>query len=155
MLTHDRNTVVRFAYNRVAAGMPMPGVFLVADDMPAGRAIDEILIAANCLSVEERKNRYGIFRCNKLSNASEARPTHRRILVSRLAGQKGRGGRARLNSLPQIEPISYTFVHDFQIRSGLERQSNGASVDDRMDGGDRAALGKRSLPVPAPGVDTA
>jgi hypothetical protein len=29
--------------------------------MPAGRAIDEILIAANCLSVEERKNRVWYF----------------------------------------------------------------------------------------------
>ena len=34
----------------------MPGVFLVADDMPVGHAIDEILIAVHCLSEEECMN---------------------------------------------------------------------------------------------------
>jgi len=61
LLTHDRNTVTRFAYDRVAAGTPMSGVFLVADDMLVGNAIDEILIAANCLSKEECRNRVWYF----------------------------------------------------------------------------------------------
>ena len=34
LLTHDRKTIPRFAYERVAAGLPMPGVFLVSDEMP-------------------------------------------------------------------------------------------------------------------------
>ena len=41
LLTHDRKTIPPFAYARVAAGLPMPGVFLVSDDMPIGQAIDE------------------------------------------------------------------------------------------------------------------
>jgi hypothetical protein len=31
----------------------MPGVFLVGDDMVVGRAIEELLIAVQCLSKEE------------------------------------------------------------------------------------------------------
>jgi predicted nuclease of predicted toxin-antitoxin system len=53
LLTHDRNTIPRFAYDRVAAGQPMPGVFLVSDDMPIAQAIEEILLAAECLLPEE------------------------------------------------------------------------------------------------------
>ncbi len=53
LLTHDRRTIPPFAYARVLAGLPMPGVFLVAGDMPVGQAIDELLIAIQCLSPEE------------------------------------------------------------------------------------------------------
>jgi predicted nuclease of predicted toxin-antitoxin system len=45
LLTHDRHTMVNFAYDRVRAGQPMPGVFLVSDLLPAGQAIDEVLLA--------------------------------------------------------------------------------------------------------------
>jgi hypothetical protein len=56
LLTHDGKTIPRFAYARVAAGQPMPGVFLVDDQMPIGQAIDEVLMAAHCLSAEECKD---------------------------------------------------------------------------------------------------
>lgn len=56
LLTHDRRTIPRFAYARVTAGQPMPGVFLVRDDMPIGEAIDEILLAVYCLTPEECKD---------------------------------------------------------------------------------------------------
>ena len=56
LLTHDRRTVPACAYSRVAAGQPMPGVFLVNDDMPIGQAIDEILLAVYCLSPDECKD---------------------------------------------------------------------------------------------------
>jgi predicted nuclease of predicted toxin-antitoxin system len=39
LLTHDRKTLPAFAYARVTAGLPMPGVFLVSDDMPIGQAM--------------------------------------------------------------------------------------------------------------------
>ena len=38
------------------AGQPMPGVFLVSDQMPIGQAIDEILLAVDCLPPEECKD---------------------------------------------------------------------------------------------------
>jgi len=56
LLTHDRRTVPAFAYARVAAGQRMPGVFLVSDDMPTGQAIDEILLAVQCLTPDECKD---------------------------------------------------------------------------------------------------
>jgi predicted nuclease of predicted toxin-antitoxin system len=56
LLTHDRDTMPNFAYDRVRAGQPMPGVFLVCDHMPLGQAIDEILLAAECLPPEECKD---------------------------------------------------------------------------------------------------
>jgi predicted nuclease of predicted toxin-antitoxin system len=56
LLTHDRRTVPSFAYARVVAGLPMPGVFLVSNHMPVGQAIDELLIAAHCLQSNECKN---------------------------------------------------------------------------------------------------
>ena len=45
-----------FAFYRVKAGQAMPGVFLVSDLMPIGQAIDEILLAADCLTPEECQN---------------------------------------------------------------------------------------------------
>ena len=56
LLTHDRDTMPYFAYDRVSAGQEMPGVFLVSDLMPIGQAIDEILLAVDCLAPEECKN---------------------------------------------------------------------------------------------------
>jgi hypothetical protein len=53
LLTHDRQTIPDFAYARVAAGEPMPGVFLVSKELPIGQAVDEILLAVHCLSSEE------------------------------------------------------------------------------------------------------
>jgi Domain of unknown function (DUF5615) len=56
LLTHDRRTIPRFAYERVTAGLPMPGVFLVDSDMSIGQAIDEIFLAMHCFSAEEIKD---------------------------------------------------------------------------------------------------
>ena len=51
LLTHDVNTVTAFAYQRVAAGLPMPGVFEVSLKVPVNVVIEEILLLAEC-SVE-------------------------------------------------------------------------------------------------------
>ena len=48
LLTHDRNTIPEFAYDRVRHGLPMPGVFVVDDNLPAGQAIADLLLAVNC-----------------------------------------------------------------------------------------------------------
>jgi hypothetical protein len=53
LLTHDRQTVPGFAYARVSAGELMPGVFLISKMLPIGQAIDEILLAVQCMSPEE------------------------------------------------------------------------------------------------------
>ncbi len=40
--------MTRYAYERVAAGLPMPGVFEVGRHVPIGTAIDEILLLVDC-----------------------------------------------------------------------------------------------------------
>ncbi len=43
LLSHDLATVPPAAYQRIADGKPMPGVFAVPLRMPIGQAIDELL----------------------------------------------------------------------------------------------------------------
>ena len=44
LLTHDVNTLVGFAYDRIQSGLFMPGVLEVSDRLPIGQAIEEILL---------------------------------------------------------------------------------------------------------------
>ncbi|MEW5857295.1 MAG: DUF5615 family PIN-like protein [Cyanobacteriota bacterium] len=48
LLTHDVATITQFAYERVAAGMSMPGVFEVSFNLSVGRVIEDILLLAEC-----------------------------------------------------------------------------------------------------------
>lgn len=48
LLTHDLATMARFAYQRVAAGLPMPGVFEIGTGVPIAQAIEEVLLVAEC-----------------------------------------------------------------------------------------------------------
>jgi hypothetical protein len=48
LLTHDVSTMTRYAYDRVRAGLPMPGVFEVSRAVPIGRAIEDLLLLAEC-----------------------------------------------------------------------------------------------------------
>jgi hypothetical protein len=48
LLTHDVSTITRYAYERVQAGKPMPGVFEVGRNISPGSAIDDLLLLATC-----------------------------------------------------------------------------------------------------------
>lgn len=48
LLTHDRATMPDFAYARVVAGEPMPGVFVLNNRLPVRQAIDEIMFVDSC-----------------------------------------------------------------------------------------------------------
>ena len=48
LLTHDVTTMTRHAYDRVRAGQPMPGIFEVSRFVPMARAIEDILLLAEC-----------------------------------------------------------------------------------------------------------
>lgn len=48
LLTHDVRTIPGFAKDRVEAGRLMPGVLEVSATLPIGRAIEEILLVAQC-----------------------------------------------------------------------------------------------------------
>ena len=48
LLTHDVNTMVAEGYQRVAAGLPMPGLFALPQSVPVGEAIEEIVLLVEC-----------------------------------------------------------------------------------------------------------
>ena len=51
LFTHDVSTMTRFAYERIAAGLAMPGVFEVSPLLPVRDVIEEMLLIAEA-SVE-------------------------------------------------------------------------------------------------------
>ena len=53
LITHDVSTMGRFAKVRLLAGKPMPGVFEISQNLPIGRAIEEIVIIAECSRADE------------------------------------------------------------------------------------------------------
>ncbi len=56
LLTHDIATLPDYAYDRIAAGQPMPGVIAVNDTLPHGRVIDDIVLLIKCSSQGEWKD---------------------------------------------------------------------------------------------------
>jgi len=48
ILSHDVSTMVGFAYDRVKAGQPMPGLFEVSRQVPLGEVIEDLLLLARC-----------------------------------------------------------------------------------------------------------
>ena len=56
LITHDFDTIPIYAYGRVKARQTMPGVFLVSDLMAMGKAIEEIILAVDCLTPDECKD---------------------------------------------------------------------------------------------------
>jgi hypothetical protein len=51
VLTHDISTLVSFAFERIASGRPMPGVFAARSSAPIGSTIEALVLLAEC-SVE-------------------------------------------------------------------------------------------------------
>ncbi len=56
LLTHDRATIPDFAYDRVLKEQPMPGAFIVNNQMAIRQAIDEILLLVDCTQQSEWSN---------------------------------------------------------------------------------------------------
>ena len=48
VVTHARAPLPAFACERVVAGEPMPGVFVINDRLPVGRAIEELALVTTC-----------------------------------------------------------------------------------------------------------
>lgn len=53
VLTHDRATMSDYAYERIAAGEALAGVFILNDRLPIGQAIEEILLLVECTGQAE------------------------------------------------------------------------------------------------------
>lgn len=50
VLSHDINTMPAFAYDRLRASLPMPGVFIIPTTLAIGQAIDELEFAVETFS---------------------------------------------------------------------------------------------------------
>jgi hypothetical protein len=61
LITNDRNSMIGFAYRRVASGQPVPGLIATTNRQPIGSAIDDILIIAEYMPWEEVRDRVIIF----------------------------------------------------------------------------------------------
>jgi predicted nuclease of predicted toxin-antitoxin system len=48
LVTHDLNTVPKFALERLRAGQPMVGIILIPGRLPIGQAIEELSILIEC-----------------------------------------------------------------------------------------------------------
>ena len=44
LITHDVESIPRFAFDRVKAGLPMAGIFIVTQDIPVGTQLKRRLI---------------------------------------------------------------------------------------------------------------
>lgn len=53
LLTHDVNTMVRFAYERVRANQPMSGILEVHHSLPMDSVIQDILLLAEATTHDE------------------------------------------------------------------------------------------------------
>jgi hypothetical protein len=56
LITQDQQTMIGFAWDRVKAGLPMPGLIVRSKGVMIRPAIDDLLIIANCGLAEDFKD---------------------------------------------------------------------------------------------------
>jgi hypothetical protein len=56
LLTHDRKTIPKYAYERINKGSLMPGVFVVPQVLPIGTAIEDLALIFKCSRPHEWQN---------------------------------------------------------------------------------------------------
>jgi predicted nuclease of predicted toxin-antitoxin system len=61
LITNDRNTMVGFAYQRVARGDPVPGLIVTTNEQSIGSAIADIQLLAECTPEEEIRDQVVVF----------------------------------------------------------------------------------------------
>jgi hypothetical protein len=61
LVTSDRNTMVGFAYQRVASGETVPGVIATTNEQSIGSGIDDILLIVEYMREEEIRGQVVVF----------------------------------------------------------------------------------------------
>ena len=61
LITNDRNTMVGFAYHRVTAGEPVPGLIGTTNDQSIGSAISDILLIAESMPEDQIRGQVVVF----------------------------------------------------------------------------------------------
>ena len=56
LITQDRQTMIGFAWDRVKAGLPMPGLIVRGKGVTIRQAIDDLLLLATCGLAEDFKD---------------------------------------------------------------------------------------------------
>lgn len=56
LLSHDLKTIPRVAGDRIAGGLPMPGVILFRSTLPIATALDELAVIAGATDADEWVN---------------------------------------------------------------------------------------------------
>jgi predicted nuclease of predicted toxin-antitoxin system len=56
IVTHDINTITKYANDRLRSGEPMAGVVIVPEDMSIGFAVEELATLIACSEPEEIEN---------------------------------------------------------------------------------------------------
>jgi hypothetical protein len=56
LLTHDVSTLIGGAFQRIKAGLEMPGVVAMAQSMAIGSAIEDLVLIVECATPEEHRN---------------------------------------------------------------------------------------------------
>ena len=56
VVTHDVDTLLKFAYERIVDGQLMPGVIAVPQNLPIGQAIDDLVTAIECSDASDLEN---------------------------------------------------------------------------------------------------
>ncbi|HEX8199510.1 MAG TPA: DUF5615 family PIN-like protein [Isosphaeraceae bacterium] len=61
LITNDKNTMIAFAYQRVATGQSVPGLIVTTNQQPISLAIEDILLIAEHMSEEEMRDQVVVF----------------------------------------------------------------------------------------------
>jgi predicted nuclease of predicted toxin-antitoxin system len=61
LITNDRDTMIGFAYRRVAAEEPVPGLIVTTNEQSIGEAIEDLLLIAEYISEEEVRDQVVVF----------------------------------------------------------------------------------------------
>jgi predicted nuclease of predicted toxin-antitoxin system len=61
LITNDRDTMIGFAYGRVAAGEPVPGLIVTTNEQSIGEAIEDILLIAEYIPEEGIRDQVVMF----------------------------------------------------------------------------------------------
>lgn len=61
LITNDHTTMVGFAWERVAAGLPVAGLISTTNDQAIGQAIEDILLIAELMTEEEMREQVVVF----------------------------------------------------------------------------------------------
>ena len=57
VITQDRTSMIGFARTRIAAGLPLPGLFVLRPRTTVAQAIDALLLVDSCSEQDEWQNR--------------------------------------------------------------------------------------------------